>query len=276
MMANNILDKILETKKKEVSFLTGSGRKKELIAAAKDVPPARDFQAAVTRKTDRPVNLVAEIKKASPSAGLISENLEPARIAEEYQEGGANAISVLTDRHYFRGRLEYIGEVREASGLPVLRKDFLIDPVQLYESRAAGADAVLLITAALEPAALVDMHAIAGELGMGILLEVHDARELEIVTVSPLEPSVNWVLGINNRNLETFEIDLDTTVKLRPMVPKQLPVVSESGIWDSRDVRRLAGVGVNAVLVGESLVRSGDVKSAIKALLDEGKEGNGK
>jgi len=276
MMANNILDKILETKKKEVSFLTGSGRKKELIAAAKDVPPARDFQAAVTRKTDRPVNLVAEIKKASPSAGLISENLEPARIAEEYQEGGANAISVLTDRQYFRGRLEYIGEVREASGLPVLRKDFLIDPVQLYESRAAGADAVLLITAALEPAALVDMHAIAGELGMGILLEVHDARELEIVTVSPLEPSVNWVLGINNRNLETFEIDLDTTVKLRPMVPKQLPVVSESGIWDSRDVRRLAGVGVNAVLVGESLVRSGDVKSAIKALLDEGKEGNGK
>ena len=267
IMASNILEKILKTKQKEILFLAETGKGKNYIAASGDMPPTRDFYKAVTEKTDRPLNLIAEIKKASPSKGLIRPNFDPVGLAVEYEAAGANALSVLTDEQYFMGALEYLGQARQAVGLPVLRKDFLIEPVQLHEARVAGADAVLLIAAALEPALLIDLHALAGELGMAVLLEVHNEEELEMVLNASFDSTTNWLLGVNNRNLDTFEVDLANTIRLRAMIPGEIPLVSESGIWNREDIDCLVGVGVDAVLVGESLMRSSDIGLAVRTLL---------
>lgn len=273
-MANNILDKILKTKKKEISELVGTGRGRDVVAASKDMGPTRDFAGAISKDSGKPVNLIAEIKKASPSKGLIREEFNPSELAVEYEAAGADALSVLTDRQYFMGDLEYLGQARNATGLPVLRKDFLVDPVQLHEARVAGADAVLLIAAALEPGEIMDLHGLAGDLGMSVLLEVHDAEELAIVTGLSLESTTPWILGINNRNLETFEVDINNTIQLIPIIPEGVVLVSESGIWDRGDVELLAEAGVQGVLVGESLMRSNDIGTAVRSLLGTGNEGS--
>jgi indole-3-glycerol phosphate synthase len=267
-MAQNILQTILETKRKEVADLTGQRPLEEWKKLALQAEPARNFYSAITSKPRRKVNLIAEVKKASPSAGVICEDFDPVAIARAYQRGGASAISVLTDRDYFQGSLDYLRQVKEAVDLPVLRKDFLIDPVQIYEARWAGADAVLLIAAAMEPGRLLDLMILATELRMTCLIEVHGADEILSFRSAVGFPLPKYgLLGINNRDLTTFEVDLGTTLRLADLAGAGVPIVSESGIKTAEDIDRLAGAGVQGVLVGETLMRSGDLAEGIEALL---------
>lgn len=272
-MPQNILDAILETKRKEVEQLRAAASLDDLKAAAADAPPARNFFSAVTRKPSRLVNLIAEVKKASPSAGVIREDFDPVDIALQYASAGANALSVLTDEQYFKGSLNYLRMIRRQVSLPLLRKDFIIDPLQVYQSRAAGADAILLIAAALPPARLLDLMILSTELRMTVLLEVHEADELLSVRSSVGFPHASYgLLGINNRDLHTFNVDINTTIRLADLAGEDTPIVSESGIKTRRDVERLKAVGVKAVLVGETLMRSGDILAAIDELLGKPQE----
>jgi indole-3-glycerol phosphate synthase len=266
-MSETILDSILKTKRKEIRSLRDNISQAKLESRAAEAPPARDFISAVTREPRRALNLIAEIKKASPSKGLMREDFDPAALARQYDLAGADAISVLTDEQYFQGSIDYLRVVRESAGLPVLRKDFIIDPMQIYESRAAGADAILLIAAALPSDALRELHGLAGDLGMGVLLEVHCREEVDRVLEASLSDSTGWVMGINNRDLATFHVDLETTISLCSAIPAQRRVVSESGISSPEDVDRLAGAGVSAILVGETFMRSDDVAEAVSRLL---------
>jgi indole-3-glycerol phosphate synthase len=267
-MLQTILQTILETKRQEVDALLCAQSLEALRSAAAAAPPARNFFAAVTRESRRGIHLIAEVKKASPSAGVIRPDFEPAAIARQYAAAGASAISVLTDRTYFQGSLEHLRAVRAAVELPVLRKDFLIDPAQVYESRAAGADAVLLIAAALPPGQLMDLLILATELRMTVLLEVHDADELLKVRSMVGFPHESYgLLGINNRNLATFRVDLGTTLRLAELAGEGVSIVSESGIATRQDVERLKAVGVKAILVGETLMRSPDIAQAVEALI---------
>lgn len=272
-MPQNILDAILETKRKEVEQLRAAASLDDLKAAAADAPPARNFFSAVTRKPSRLVNLIAEVKKASPSAGVIREDFDPVDIALQYASAGANALSVLTDEQYFKGSMNYLRMIRRQVSLPLLRKDFIIDPLQVYQSRAAGADAILLIAAALPPARLLDLMILSTELRMTVLLEVHEADELLSVRSSVGFPHASYgLLGINNRDLHTFNVDINTTIRLADLAGEDTPIVSESGIKTRRDVERLKAVGVKAVLVGETLMRSGDILAAIDELLGKPQE----
>jgi indole-3-glycerol phosphate synthase len=267
-MAQTILDTILRTKRKEVQRLRATRDERELIAAAQAAPRARNFFSAVTRQTSRPLNLIAEVKKASPSAGVIRQDFDPVDIARRYAEAGADAISVLTDETYFQGSLEYLSAVRETVNLPVLRKDFIIDPLQVYEARAAGADAVLLIAAAMPAGKLLDLMILAAELRMTSLVEVHAAEEVMTVRSMIGFPHGKYsVLGINNRDLATFETDISTTIRLLSLVEEEAAIVSESGIRTRDDVDRLAAAGVRAILVGETLMRSDDIAGAVEQLL---------
>ncbi len=211
------------------------------------------------------VNLIAEVKKASPSAGVICQDFDPARFARAYAEAGADAISVLTDETYFQGKLEHIQLVRQAVALPVLRKDFLIDPYQVYESRAAGADAVLLIAECLETSQMIDLQILATELNLTCLIEVHDLDNLMRVRDQVIGfPHRSYsLLGINNRDLRTFRTDLGTTLRLSELVADHRVLVSESGINSAQDIGKLAEAGVAAVLVGEGLMRSGNIAAKI-------------
>jgi indole-3-glycerol phosphate synthase len=267
-MAETILHRILETKRKEVAALYGRTSLEAMRDRAAQADRPRNFYSAVTRKPRRLLNLIAEAKKASPSAGVIREDFDPAAIAREYEAGGASAMSVLTDEQYFQGHLDYLVAARQACSLPVLRKDFIIDPIQVFEARAAGADAILLIAAALPPGELVDLMILATELGMTTLLEVHDVDEvmgMRSVVGFPL-PKYG-LLGINNRDLATFEVNLGTTLRLIDFVGDQTPVVSESGIKTREDVEKLREAGVSAMLVGETLMRSGDFAQGVNDLL---------
>ncbi|HUU58913.1 MAG TPA: indole-3-glycerol phosphate synthase TrpC [Phycisphaerae bacterium] len=267
-MSQNILHAILETKRKEVAELRRRCSLEELRAAARAAPRARNFYTAVTKPPRRALNLIAEAKRASPSAGVICEDFDAVRIARQYESAGADALSVLTDATYFRGSLEDLRAVREAVSLPILRKDFLIDPLQVYESRAAGADAILLIAAALPPGTLADLMILAAELRMTVLLEVHEADELLQVRSMVGFPHRSYsVLGINNRDLTTFRVDINTTIRLIELAGEGVPVVSESGIRTPRDVERLRAAGVKALLVGETLMRSNDVAASVAELL---------
>ncbi len=266
------MDTILETKRKEVQKLREAWDLEDLKTAALDAPRPRNFYAAMTQKPRRKLNLIAEVKKASPSAGVIREDFDPAAIARDYERGGADAISVLTDEQYFQGSLEYLREVREACSLPVLRKDFIIDPLQVYEARAAGADAILLIAAALPPGELLDLMILATELRMTTLLEVHDADEVLAVRSMVGFPLPRYgLLGINNRDLTTFNVDIATTLRLLGLVDSKTPVISESGIKTASDVDRLRQAGVRGVLVGETLMRSGDFAAGVEQLLGPGR-----
>jgi indole-3-glycerol phosphate synthase len=265
---SNILDEIVKTKKEEVE-----GRKKTVpVEVLKETISTlgrpRNFFQAVTRKTGKKLNLIAEVKKASPSAGVIRADFDPVKIAQAYAAGGADALSVLTDEKYFQGKLEYIHAIRDVVKLPVLRKDFIIDPYQVYESRAAGADAMLLIAECLETSELIDLQILATELNMTCLIEVHDLDNLmrvrDRVVGFPLKSYS--LLGINNRDLRTFKTDLGTTLRMAELVEDRSVLVTESGINTREDVEKVAGAGVSAALVGESLMRSEDMGGKIREL----------
>lgn len=231
-----------------------------LVATA---PPPRDFLAAL--KTPG-VSLIAECKKASPSKGLLVRDYDAAWLARTYEKAGARAISVLTDTRHFQGKLEDLRDVREAVQLPVLRKDFIFDPYQVYEARAAGADAVLLIAAVLGDGDLSSLQALAHKLGMSALVEVHTADEVE----RALRVEAR-IIGVNNRDLQTFEVDFGNTARLRALIPPDIAVVGESGLKTPDDVRAMRDAGVDAILVGETLVRSKDMAATTKSFVAAGR-----
>ena len=243
VMAESVLDRILARKQQDVAALRGGTDPAALRRKALEAGPPRDFASAVAVR-DR-VTVIAEIKKASPSAGLLRGDVDVRALARDYQSAGAAAISVLTDSHFFKGSLEDLERVREAVDIPVLRKDFIIDPVQVYEARGAGADAVLLIAAALDPERLKRLLDLTHELGMAALIEVHNEAELDAVL--GLNPGI---VGINNRNLTTLEVSLDTSLTLRPGIPAGVTVVCESGIRGPEDIRMLRQNGLDAFLIG--------------------------
>ncbi|MEW6262305.1 MAG: indole-3-glycerol phosphate synthase TrpC [Thermodesulfobacteriota bacterium] len=258
-----VLDRILARKREEIEALKSRPEAAELRRRCLEQPPPRDLAAAL--KNCPRVPIIAEIKKASPSAGTLNGSVPTAKRARAYQAGGAAALSILTDGPFFHGSLGDLEEARRAVTLPVLRKDFILEPVQLYESRAAGADAILLIAAALEESRLEDLFYQALLLGLTPLVEVHDAEEL--AAVLPLKPSL---LGINNRNLATLEVTLATTENLMPLVPAGTLVVSESGIAGAKDVTRLQQAGVTAFLIGTTLMKSGDPEAELACLCRAG------
>jgi indole-3-glycerol phosphate synthase len=209
--------------------------------------------------------VIAEIKKASPSKGVIRADFDPPRLAEAYARGGAACLSVLTDGRFFQGHNDFLVAARAACALPVIRKDFLIDELTVLEARAIGADAVLLIAACLSPTQMNSLHACAREAGLDVLVEVHDAEELDAVARAGLKGG--WLLGVNNRNLRSFETRLDTTLDLLPRAPAGVAVVTESGIATAADVQRLRGAGVDRFLIGESLMRAADPGEALRQLI---------
>lgn len=255
----SILDRIVETKRTEVEAARRAVPAAELERRLRDLPPTRDFTVAVGRPGG--VNVITEVKKASPSAGVIRPDFDPVAIARTYERHGAAAISVLTDEPYFQGHLSYLTAVRAAVRCPVLRKDFVLDRYQLLEARAAGADAALLIAEILPGDRLAELQREATALGLHTLVELHDADQLPRV----LECGAR-VIGVNNRDLRSFTTRLEHTLELRPGIPADRVVVSESGIRTAADLGRLAAAGVRAVLVGESLMRSADVGAALDAL----------
>ena len=256
------LAEILATKRAEVALR----KRREPVAALEDLArqqgPARGFRRALERKAETGFALIAEIKKASPSKGLIRADFHPAEHARAYARGGAACLSVLTDAPYFHGHEDYLIAARHVVALPVLRKDFMVDPWQVLESRAIGADAILIIVAALEDAQMAEIEAAAIEQGLDVLVEVHDAAEME--RAARLK---SRLIGINNRNLKTFETDLATTEQLALLAPEGAVLVGESGITSHADIERLAESGVRAFLVGESLMRQPDIAAATRALL---------
>jgi indole-3-glycerol phosphate synthase len=252
----DVLAEILAAKREEVRALSPE----RVRAGLRDASPVRPFADALRR--DGEVTLLAEVKPRSPSAGAIREGSDPVQIAMSYERGGAAALSVLTDQRFFGGSLEALRAVRQAVSLPVLRKDFVIDRLQVEEARAAGADAVLLIVAALDDASLRDLHGRVRDLGMDALVEVHDEREME----RALEAGAD-IIGVNNRDLRSFRTDLAVTERLAPAVPGDAVLVGESGVRSRTDVARLGAAGADAVLVGESLMRQADVEAAARALV---------
>jgi indole-3-glycerol phosphate synthase len=257
----NILAKIIEQKKVEIAALDGQA----LRRAAATTPAPRDFLSAIKRRRfGTQPSLIAELKRASPSKGILAPHLDLFQVADIYTQNGASAMSVLTDEKFFMGSLETLRQLRNTNHqLPFLRKDFIIDESQLYESRANGADAILLIAAALtDDKHFADLHAEAVGLGLTPLVEVHDEAETE----RALKLKDVKLVGINNRNLATFEVSLETTEKLRPMIPSEISVVAESGIFTASDVERLARANVDAILVGEALVTSKDIGEKVREL----------
>ena len=257
---HNRLKTILDQKRIEIAQLLP--RQEHLRAAALLRNDYRGFAAALDRGPEA-LGLIAEVKKASPSVGTIVENFDPVAIARSYEAAGAHAVSVLTDEKFFQGRLNYLTQIRQAISLPVLRKDFILHEAQIYEAAVAGADAILLIVAALEQPELERLHEIATTLGLDVLVEVHSLPELD----RALDCGAR-LIGINNRNLTTFEVDLRATEILSEETPEDVLLVSESGIKTNADARRVFACGVNALLVGESLMRTGDVAAQVAALLD--------
>ena len=254
-----ILDEIVQHKRGEVAESRRWRPLEEVRTRAGDAPPPRDLRRALAERPD--VALIAEIKRSSPSAGLIREDFDPGVIASRYQTGGAAAVSALTDEHFFGGRLEYIARAKAAVSIPVLRKDFIIDEYQVCEARGAGADAVLLIVRILSDEQLAAYLALARALGMAALVETHDAEEVGRAVRSGAD-----IIGINNRDLDTLAVDLATTEALAKEIPSGRVIVSESGIASREDVERLAACGVHAVLVGETLMKSEDVVRATQVL----------
>jgi len=259
-VSTTILDDIVAAKHHEIARAKARLPAERLREQAAGAAPVRDFLAALA--APGPIRLIAEVKKASPSKGLIRGDFDPAGIARTYQRHGAACISVLTDEPYFQGSLEYLCQVRAAVGLPVLRKDFVIDPYQVLEARAAGADAVLLIAECLDDARLRSLHDEIVALGMTPLVELYEPENLDRVLAIGAK-----LVGINNRNLRTFEVDLEHTLRLKQRIPADRVVVGESGIRTRDDVLRLEAAGVHAMLVGESLMASPDLGAAVDRLL---------
>jgi indole-3-glycerol phosphate synthase len=257
-----ILARILEAKRGELARARAAAPFAQLLQAARAAPPARDLAAALRRGEGEPIRAIAEVKRASPSAGPIRPDADAAAIAAGYERHGAAAISVLTDEPFFGGTLADLAAVRARVKVPVLRKDFLLDPYQVVEARAAGADAVLLIVAALERPALAELLAAADEHQLTALVEAHDAAEVDAAVAAGAR-----VIGVNHRDLSTFEVDMQLSARLRPRIPPDRILVAESGIREAADVARLAAAGADAILVGESLMRRPDPGEALAALL---------
>jgi indole-3-glycerol phosphate synthase/phosphoribosylanthranilate isomerase len=255
-----ILDEIFAYKRTELAARKQTRPLANVQAEAAQAAPPRDFVAALRESASRPA-LIAEVKRASPSRGLLVQDFDPLRLARTYQQNGAAAISVLTDEHFFQGRLDYLKVIREEIDLPLLRKDFVFDPYQVYEARAAGADAILLIVAMLSDDELHALHRLARELGMTALIEVHGEPELRRALA--LGPRL---IGVNNRDLRTFRVDIETTARLRRFVPPDVTLVAESGIHTPADVDRLACIEADAMLVGESLVVAEDTGAKVQEL----------
>lgn len=266
---NTILDRILTAKAEQVRDIRASEGKvahlRRAAEAARTALPPRDFAETLRRET---VSLIAEVKKASPSKGVLAADFDPVRLATAYAQNGASAISVLTDEQFFQGSLDYLRDVRQAIDLPVLMKDFVIAPSQVYLGRSAGADAVLLIVAALADNQLSDLHALITELGMAALVEVHNRTEMERALKSSAR-----VIGINNRNLKTFEVDLGTTERLARLAPAGVTLVAESGLASGKEVRRMGQLGAHAVLIGESLVTAKDIAGKVREFSSQSWEG---
>ena len=257
---HSILQKIVDHKLLEIASCKQNSSLDSVKEAARDGRPVRNFLKALQKRDE--ISLIAEVKKASPSKGVIRENFDPVAIAKAYELAGASCISVLTDEAFFQGHLDFLIEVGQAVSLPVLRKDFIIDPWQVYQARAAGADAVLLIAECLEASQLGDLHALINELGMTALVELYDRENIEKVLAC--KPSL---VGVNNRDLNTFEVDLEHSISIRQSLPSEITFVSESGISSNAEVSRLLQANVDAILVGESLMRADDIAAATRTLL---------
>jgi indole-3-glycerol phosphate synthase len=257
---SNVLERIVASKRREIEAAQAARPERELRAALRDAPEVRDFFAALA--APGPIKLIAEVKKASPSRGVLRAEFRPVDIARVYEAHGAACISVLTDGPFFQGSLDHLRLIRESVGLPVLRKDFLIESYQLLEARVAGADAVLLIAECLDDCQLRSLHDEALELGLAPLVELYEPDNLQRVFDAGAT-----LIGINNRDLRTFETDLSHTLRLRPRVPHECVLISESGIRTRSDVERLEAAGVDAILVGETLMASPDIGAAVDRLL---------
>ncbi len=259
---SDTLNKINETKQGEVAALKQQISLSELMDSAKKADAPRGFISALQTASDSGYGLIAELKKASPSKGLIRADFNPPILAKAYEDGGASCLSVLTDRTYFQGDNDFLKAARQAVSLPVLRKDFMIDPIQIIESRALGADCILLIMASLSLAQAQELEDTAREYGMDVLIEVHDAKELE--TACQLKSPL---MGINNRNLKTMEISLEVGKAMLPLLPRDRIAVAESGLFTPADLADMAGAGARCFLIGESLMRADDVQGATADIL---------
>ena len=255
-----VLEKIVQTKRQEVAMAKIERPIEALLTAIEAAPPTRDFLSALAGYPT--IRLIAEVKKASPSKGVLRENFDPVAIAIDYEAGGAACLSVLTDEVYFQGSLQYLAAIRKQVQLPLLRKDFIIDEYQLVEARLAGADAVLLIAECLSPNDLQRLYDRARELGMHALIEFYEPSNLSAVVATGCP-----LIGVNNRDLHTFEVDLQHTIRMRREVPKDRCMVGESGIFTNADAQLMFASGVQAILVGESLIRQPDIKLAVQQLL---------
>ena len=266
---NGILAKIIEHKRAEVAAAKVRTPLETLKAQATSLPRCRNFYKAMASPNRRGLNVIAEIKRASPSAGLIRADFDPQQLARTYEHCGAEAISVLTDEKFFDGRLEYLSLAKQAVSLPVLRKDFIIDAYQIYEARAAGADAVLLIAEALVPGLLMDLMILANSLTLTVLLEVHGLDTLLQVRRMVGFPQDRYsLLGINNRDLDTMQVDLSHSVRMSEFIDNKSELISESGIRQRSDVERLIKAGFNGVLIGETLMRSDDIEARFTELFE--------
>jgi indole-3-glycerol phosphate synthase len=255
-----ILEKIIAAKRKEVEEAIRLRPLRDLMKLADNAEPARDFLAAL--QSGPPIRLIAEVKKASPSKGIIRPDFNPVEIAQAYEKAGASCISVLTDSQFFQGSLDYLSAIRNAVNIPLLRKDFVIHPYQIFEARVHGADAVLLIAECLNRQELRGLHQLIRELGMVALIELHLPSNIDNVLNTGTD-----LIGVNNRDLNTFEVDLNRTIKLRKQIPATKTLVGESGIHTRQDALLLQENNVQAMLVGESLMRQDDVAQAVHALL---------
>ncbi|MEA3329051.1 MAG: indole-3-glycerol phosphate synthase TrpC [Candidatus Omnitrophota bacterium] len=255
-----ILNKILSQKRKEIEEAKAKVSQKGLIEKKSDFPGRRDFKSAISKAHQ--INLIAEIKKASPSRGIIREDFNPVRIAQLYQNSAARAISILTDQQFFKGSLDYLNQVRQVVTLPILRKDFIIDEYQIYQSALAGADAVLLIAAILSGEELNRFLSVASGIGLDVIVEIHSEKDIE--KLSQTDP---LIIGINNRDLVSFEVNLDTTERLIRLLPKGKIIISESGVKTHQDVMKLKSLGVNAVLIGEGFMESEDISAKVKEVM---------
>ena len=256
----SILDTIIAQKRAELK----DKHLKGLIPPEHEVSSPRGFREALV--SDPGVSIIAEVKKASPSKGLLCPNFDQVSIAEDYQAGGARAVSVLTDEKFFQGKLEFLPKIRKEIDLPLLRKDFIIDPFQIEEARLWGADAVLLIVAVLDDNMLSDFLAYTREKGLDALVEVHDENEMERALAANAD-----LIGVNNRNLEDFSVSIETTFRIRKALPSEIPLVSESGISTPDDIKRLLDAGITAALIGEALVKAENRITSLAALVEAGK-----
>jgi indole-3-glycerol phosphate synthase len=254
------LEKIVKVKREEIRRKKAPFRQRELEEVIPSLPLPRNVMESVSQHL--PIAVIAEIKRASPSLGMINRNVDIRQFAREYEKGGASAISVLTEAHFFKGDLSYLHSVKKETSLPILQKDFILDPFQIYEGRVSGADAVLLIAALLDRKELKDFVDLTRELRMIPWVEIHNEEDLQKISALDLP-----LIGVNNRDLRTFEIDLGTTLRLKKEIPSTAKVISESGIRSSQSVRLLKEAGVHGILVGEILMRSPDPASKIRELL---------